>query len=409
MNSKKKILFFHHASHIGGASISGLNVLRALPADRYEIIVYCKSHGGKMADVFKKEGFNVIVAGKSPVSFLHYATDELFALSPRAILNYIRILLDKNKIKEHIDKVNPDIVIVNSMTLFWIGKIAKQAGKETICFFRETYVKGLLGLRTRIIKYYLGKYFDKISFISDYDLKQNKELKCIKKTIYNSLSPENYQVFDKDQEKQRLGLRNSDFNILYVGGLFKYKGAGIAIKALNELHRDDVKLVFVGCEWNGKKKELYACSNLKERIRYVLNLDYEKKCMDMIIKYNLSRKIKFYPMQAKMAAFYAACDALVFPSTEPHQGRPLFEAGMARIPVIVSDFPNIRENVNENSGFLFANKNTKGLAEIINRLVNNPSIARDKIEVNYVNTTNRHSPQVYKKKIVDLIDCRITL
>lgn len=408
MNTKT-ILFFHHAPHIGGASISGLNVLRALPADRYEIIVYCNSHGGQMADVFTNAGFHVIAAGKSPVSFLHYAGDELFVLSPRAILNYARLLLDRTRIKKVIDKIDPDIVIVNSMTLFWIGKIAKHSGKVTICFFRETYVKGLLGIRTRIIRHYLGKFFDKISFISDYDLQNNKNLQCTKRTIHNVISPENYRVFDKEQEKHRIGLKDGTFNILYVGGMFQLKGADIVIRALHELHRDDVALVFVGYEWNGREKQFPDCNNWIGKLRYLVNRDYEKKCTDMIIKYNLSQKIHFYPLQKQIAPFYAACDALVFPATKPHQARPLFEAGIARIPVIASDFPNIRESVNENCGFLFENKNAKQLAAIIDQLANNPSIGKDKIDANYIQTIKRHTPHVFEKNIVDFIDCDIPL
>ena len=132
-------------------------------------------------------------------------------------------------------------------------------------------------------------------------------------------------------------------------------------------------------------------------------MDYEKKCTDLIIAHKLSNQVKFYPPQENMHSFYQACDCLVFPATRPHQARPIFEAGLSRIPVIVTDFKNIRENINEESGYLFDNKNHKQLAIIMNKLAKKPLSAKNKIETNYKNAKNKNTFNIFNKNIIDLI------
>jgi glycosyltransferase involved in cell wall biosynthesis len=237
--TKQRILFFHHCSTIGGAGISGLNALKAIPQEFFEIIVFSNSEGYGMAELFQNAGFNVIAGGKSPVVFSHFSGGEFFSFSPYFFYNCYQIWKDFRKIKNVIYKLKPDIVIVNSMTLFWIGKIAKKYDIQTICFFRETYAKSLLGLRNRIIKYYLGHYFDKISFISNYDKEINSALPCFKTTIYNSIN-DSVRNFLNDSNKlliqKKLDLQSDDFNILFVGGMSPLKGAHVIIEALKILN-----------------------------------------------------------------------------------------------------------------------------------------------------------------------------
>lgn len=403
MNNKKKILFLHHSSTIGGAGLSGLNVLRAIPKELYEVTVYCNSEETGMAEIYQDAGFDVIYAGKSPIGFSHYSGGETFALSPHVFVNLFRIYRDKKKISSLIEKTQPDIVIVNSMTLFWIGKIAKTYNTETICFFRETYAKDLLGLRNRIIKYGLEKYFDKISFISQYDLNKSKNMNCIKTTIYNMIPDEEYSRINKSLAKKNLGLSDDDFNVLYVGGMSPLKGASIAVKAISKTRNKNIKLVFIGYKYKRKRKEIKDCKGLKNKIKYLFKLDYEAKVIDYIIANGLESRILFFDNQRNTIPFFVSCDALISPSTKPHQARPIFEAGFAKIPVIASDFPNIREVINSESGFLFKNKDADELASLLDSISTSPDQVKNKVEKNYTNTFSRHTSDVFNPAIVKLL------
>jgi len=403
MNAKKKILFIHHSSTIGGAGLSGLNVLRAIPKESYEVTVYCNSEQNGMADIYRDAGFNVIYAGKSPIGISHYSGGEVFVLSPHVLINLLYIYFDKSKISTLIQKIKPDIVIVNSMTLYWIGKIAKAYNAETICFFRETYAKNCFGLRNSIIRNGLNKYFDKISFISKYDLELNKGLNCSMNTIYNMIPSEEFTRHNRTDTKVILGLNDDSFNVLFVGGMSPLKGAIIAIKAISKTENKKIKLVFIGYKWNGRKKTLNDCDGFKKKIKYLLRMDYEAKAIKYILSNNLKNRILFYGIQRNIAPFFIACDALISPSTKPHQARPIFEAGFAKIPVIASDFPNIREVINEDSGFLFKNKNFTQAAAYLDAISTNTVQFKARVDLNYENTIGRHTQTVYNQGIAKLL------
>lgn len=400
---RKKILFFHHSSTLGGAGLSGINVVNSIPKEEYDIIIYCNSQGGPMPMLFKQAGFEVIRAGNSPVVFNHYSGGTTFALSPYAIKNYIEVILDFKRIRNVINQIKPDIVIVNSMTLFWIGKIAKRRMIETICFVRETYVKGVFGIRTKIVKHFLSKFYDKIAFISNYDLVQSDKIKCKKKTIYNAVDDLQFVNLDKHQSKKLLGLKDEDFHILFVGGLSPLKGAIVAIKALIEIPDERIKLVFVGYKWNGRRKGISDCNNYLRKAKLLFGLDYEKNCLDLIIDNIISKRVLFFPSETNMINFYSSCDVLIFPATEPHQGRPLFEAGFAGIPVITTDFPNIKEFINNDNGFLFKNKDASHLANIISYVWKNHQSISPLVEKNYQLVSQRHTLKDFKGQIIDLL------
>ncbi len=59
-------------------------------------------------------------------------------------------------------------------------------------------------------------------------------------------------------------------------------------------------------------------------------MDYESKIINLINKYNLWDKIEFMEGRQDIWAMYDASDVVVFPSTLPHQSRPLYEAGFAK-------------------------------------------------------------------------------
>ena len=60
------------------------------------------------------------------------------------------------------------------------------------------------------------------------------------------------------------------------------------------------------------------------------------------------------------------CDLVVFPSTKAHQAMPIYEAGMAERLMIISDFVNTREFLeNEKNGLTFPPSNSEALAEKI--------------------------------------------
>ena len=400
--AKKKLLFFHHCGTVGGAGISGRGFLNSIPRELYDITVCSVSVPDNMVRVFRESGYRVIEAGQTPVSFTHCVGSEKCALSPYALLNYIKVWRDRKNVERIIREEKPDVVVANSMTLFWIGKLAKQYGAETICFFRETYIHGWFGVRTAMIKSQLSKYFDKIAFISNYELTRSETIKSKKKTIYNVVPKDGYDRYSKEQARQLLGLDEKTFYVLYVGGINQLKGALVLLKAFSRITDRDIKLLFVGGTLEQMKKNA-APTDFKRRLKAVFSKNYSRRCLDCVEENGLQDRIVFFPSQSDIAPFYRAADVLAFPMTAPHQARPLFEAGYAKIPVVITDFENIYELVDSSSGYLFQNKNHEQLAQLLMDIKNNYEDTHSRVERNYENTIARHSPEVYRQQIEDLL------
>lgn len=399
---KKKMLFFHHCGTIGGAGISGLNFLNSVPKDTYEIVVYCTSIPANMAALFRENGYTVLEGRQGPVAFTHCVGSEKSAVSPKAFLNYYRVWKNRKAIDAVIREQKPDLVVVNSMTLFWIGKIAKKYHIKTLCFFRETYIKGLLGVRTGYIKRCLSNYFDAVSFISNYEMERSERIQSLKRTIYNMVRPDGYDAYTKDEARKRLGLDGDSFYVLFVGGVNRLKGTLVLLRAMEYIRDDRIKLLFVGSSLETMRANAKNAKGLK-KLKRVFSKDYNTLCLEEIEKGNLKERIAFFGSQKDIAPFYKAADVLAFPMTRPHQARPLFEAGYAKIPVIITDFENIRELVDETSGYLFKNGNSEELAALIQKIKDNYEETKPITQRNYENTYRRHSPAVYSQQIQALL------
>lgn len=399
---KQKLLFFHHASKIGGAGVSAVNVLDAIDKSLFDVTVFTCSVNEQMVNYFLSRGYKVIPGGLSPVSFCHCVGSELFIFSPQFIKNILSIFFDKKRIKTLLKNVNPDIVIVNSMTLFWIGRIAKKQKIRTICFVRETFIKGLVGIRTFCIKKHLRLYFDRVVFISQYDLNKCNIPINKKVLIYNMLTEENSFPYNKIEAQKLLHLPSDPFYLLYLGGMSSLKGVHVVLKSLPLLRDCNIKLVFVGYKWNGRMKKITESKSTIQKLRILLNLDFEKSCIKFILMNNLLRNIYFFDYSLDTNVFYQACDAIVIPFTKPHQARPLFEAGFAQIPAIITDFENLKEFTEDDTCFLFKNNDFRSLASIINDISDNPELTLCKIESNYQKCKTRHNLIDYKEKIKQL-------
>lgn len=402
----KHILVINHASTYGGAGISLEQVVDAIDKKKNDVTIYCNSDINVMADIFVAKGYKVVRALKSPITFSHYSGASYFIFSPVVLINMYRIFKDREKINALIAKINPDIVVVNSMTLFWVGDIIKKHDKKAICFDRESFTKGLFGIRTRIIKHCLNKYFDKIAFISKYDSDEIRGEEAKKVVIYDKVDVEKYSNLDtKRILREKLGLKDDLFYVLYLGGASKLKGAELILKAMSYINDDHIKLVFMQHEGFSKVKRFANCQGIKNKINFVLGRDYEYQLSKIFFKYNLNNKVIFRPSATNIQNYFGACDVVVFPSTQAHQARPIYEAGAAKIPIIITDFQNTKEFVKNNyTGFEFKNNDILDLVSKIMNLYEKNIVIEPIITRNFTNTIENHNIIDLKQEINKLFD-----
>ncbi|MEA4894587.1 MAG: glycosyltransferase family 4 protein [Oscillospiraceae bacterium] len=403
----EKLLLFNMSSTIGGAGISFLQFLENIDRTEYELVVYNNANHPDIADIIESMGIRVIRALDSPVVFSHFSGADGFALSPIKLLNYLRILRDRSKISRVLDEEKPDVVIVNSMTLFWIGQLAHRRGIRAICLHREVYPNGLFGLRTRLIKYCLDRWFSDIAFISRHEQIETAASHARTCVIFDKVDLDKYQRLDRITVREELGLPSNAYLVLYIGGVVKLKGAHTIVDAMNYIDNSDIKLVFLQCSEQLKKKTLKDYMSLRAIVKLLLGLDYDAKVGRYYAKCHNKQSIIFRPGTAAIQDYFAACNVIVFPSFAPHQARPVYEAGAARIPVIISDFPHTAEFVTDGvMGFTFKPKDAKALMERIIYVYENQGTdkLRQVLENNYTNTVRYHNTATLREEIKSLLN-----
>jgi len=172
------------------------------------------------------------------------------------------------------------------------------------------------------------------------------------------------QLFSPLNEGSKLrakyGFNDSDRVMLFVGSLAKshrFKGIDYLIKAIFVARNNNgnIKLVIVG---GGD-----LISELKQLARK-LELEH-----DVIFTGSI--------LHEQLPPYYAMCDAFVLPSTSGPECYSLvvLEAMASGRPVIVSDLPGVRDNVNnERTGLKVPPRNPRALAEAILRLAKDDNL-----------------------------------
>lgn len=394
----KKIVVFHHFGGIGGAGLSLMDILASIDRNLYEVTVVCPNNPLGMVELMKGEGIKVVETDHTPINFAHYNGGIKYIFSPRTVTNLLRLLRDIPSVKRLINDLEPEMVIVNSMTLFWIGKVAQRRKCKTVCFHRETYVSGCLGLRTALIKHYLSKYFNKVVFISNYDLKESESVRTQKEIIYDKVHRYKYENLDRHTCREQLNLSNDTRYILYLGGFSRLKGAQTIIEAMQYVKTPNTKLIFVG--------KIPSDSNSPaNKIRRRIGYDTYHEVMTIIKAHNLSDRIVFYPETSRPELFYGAADVIVFPSTQGHQARPIYEAGFARIPIVISDFPQTREFSEHRFNTLtFTPKDAMDLSRKIDECFTDKNLKELLIENNFKLAVDKHDYESMKREINEVLE-----
>lgn len=387
----EKILLIHHCGTIGGAGISLLHIIRAIDKTKYNVTVLCPEHPNEMIKLLEKEDCEVIGSKTSPKIFAHYNGGITHAISFKALKNGFEVLRDKAHIQQYIKEIDPDIVAVNSMTLFWVGKIAKKMGKKTVCFHRETYQKGLFGLRTNFIKYGLSEWFDKIAFISWNDFYETGTTKADKKVIYDRVDISSFSKYDKQEARKILGLDPNVKYILYLGGMSALKGADVIMDAMKYIKDEHIKLIFINDDNDVKKPSFNQCDTIKEKAKYLLKRGVKMRTLGIYFENALQDNVIFAKRTSNPELYYKACDLVVFPSTKPHQARPIYEAGITKIPIIITNFKETEEFAQDGvTAITFKNKDSYDLAQKINMIFEGNIDIEQIVQNNYERTVKNH-------------------
>lgn len=385
----KKILILHHSGLIGGAGISLLNMWEDL-SNEYEISVYMPYVENGLFDMAKNKGLIPNTYNFNTGSLSYYNGGN----SPYSLKLWIKFLLTffaEKRISTIIQNENPDLVIINSKTGAWISRILKKLKVKSICYVRETIPQNRVKFVDKLMKRYLEQ-FSAVAFISDYDCETEKLENTMTFTVPNYINSKTFfNNLTKEQACNILGLDFSKFNVLYVGGISYLKGYDVAIRAMGVIGTEDISLVVAG-NINSGVEGLNTFKKTIDMLTHKSTYKYYNYCEKLFKSLDISDKVFHIGMQKDISIAYSACDLLIFPMQVAHQARPAFEIGAQKKPVIISDFPNIREYVQDNiNGLIFKSGDYKSLAENIIKLRNDDNLRNELGNNNYEYVMKKHT------------------
>lgn len=364
----KKVLIFNHVGILGGSSVSLMQIIESIDTNKYELQIATVCKPNNISKELTNKGYNVINLSSEVLSYYYFNGGSPPFLSPASLKNIYNIFKARREVREILSKNKYDIVIVNSMTMFYIGKIAKKFGLKTVCFMRETFPNKIFSIRKSMIIKSMIKNFDAIAFISKFDQKDFSKYKGKAYTIYDKVDVDRFL----NQFSSPLELADSPKTkkILYLGGLSKLKGAHVALELIKELG-NNYQLIFIGTDfvldYFGSEKET--------------KLKYRDYCAKFVLKNNLRDKILFLPPNKYVERYYFVADFVIFPATLPHQSRPIYESNFASKRILIPSYENLLE-FNYSNVVFYKKGNLKDLIDMItSNFMYEKEISIDKIAI----------------------------
>lgn len=387
----ERVVYVHHGQTPGGAPTSLRTLLEGLgeAAPTVGRLVACV-FPPMMPFFAEVDGASVeqsppaaVLLGKKLIGW-----NPLFARSS-ARESLRQLLTARQMIRDEaawLEARSPDIVHLNSATLWTTALAAKRAGLPLVWHVRETLYGGRFSLRKRLYGRFIRRTADAVIAISPTDAAGlGPDPDGVVNVVYNAIdlarfAPERH---DREEARTRLGLPRDGFLALSLGGISHRKGAWQLVKALNLLPQH----VHVAIAGPGKP----AAGSRNRRLRRLA-----WRIEDALVAFGLKpTQTQHYAARVgaeirsgearlhcpgyvdDVASWIAAADVLVFGGTIPHFARPVYEAWAMAKPVIAFDNPAMRREIEDGvDGFLVPRERPDMLAEAITRLAENPPLCR---------------------------------
>ncbi|WP_303223393.1 glycosyltransferase [Intestinibacter bartlettii] len=395
----KKVLFMLINMNVGGTEKSLLNILEALPKDKYEItVLLLEEYGGYLNEIPQhvkvkylenyceiKEALNKppIEVGKNLIRQGHVIKGFNTILSHilSKILNnrsiYFKYILKNYKTKEQYHTAIAFAGPMDFISYYIINKVKAYNKVQWIHFDIDS-----IGINTKFCKNIYEK-FDYIFAVSEEA--KNKLINLIPilkdKTgvLQNIISPNTIhnladkgETFPDDFE----GIR-----ILTVGRVSHEKGQYMTIPVLARLKKDGYNV-----RWYciGEGNDL-------------------KNCKHIVKKYNLEKDYIFLGVNKNPYTMMKDCDIYVQPSIHEGFCITLSEARCFTSPIVTTNFVNADKHVKDGYTGLIADINEESIYKNIKKILDDSEL-KNKIENNLFNNNPDTRGEI--KKLENIIDKR---
>jgi glycosyltransferase involved in cell wall biosynthesis len=396
----KKLLFVQHAG-AGGALVSLAQILRNLDHNRFSSTVLLLRSDSQAVKLLQSCSAEVVVNDRlaqlrhvvggwnslrNPISLYHW------------LLNVMRLPMSLVGFRRVLENMQPDLVYLNSLTLFHYAYIARSLDIPVVLHVREVALNGIFGLRKRLHRRVIEKCVTHTIFIGEFE-RERLWITRSGEVISDYVDLRLWQASDQDSNKKLTNAAQPV--ILFAGGLNKIKGLSVLLQALAILKpgHPNFKCVILAFSPSSKR-----WSGLK-RVLGGLGLVPRKRTTNFVKRTGLDQHCIFKSFVIDPVQEYTQADLLVFPSTAPHFPRPVIEAGAMGLPVVVSDLAGPRDLVaHGQNGLLVPPNDPEALAEALLKLLSNPQLRQEMGATGRRIVAERYNRAINEVRIFDIIE-----
>lgn len=358
---------------------------------------YSKKDGFRLTifSVYHKEA--VEAAKKYPeVRFVWTHTNTFWNLSKHAVFMTVRALTGKtirvlqrhyNDIAPVIQKEKFDLLIVEGGDEQAVIDIAKGYRREQLVFHahiqfipKEEVVKGF-GHMIGVSEFVVREYEKACRIpVNTHVLRNAIDVNKFNKKVSEA---------EREKLRKKLGLRQDDFVILFVGRLIQLKGILELMQAVLSIPDKHVKLLVVGSANFGK----WAFSSYEKRIKKI-----SEQNRDRII-------FTGYVDNAEIYKYASVADVQCVPTlVEEAAGLVVLEAMAEGLPLIVTKSGGVVEYIDETVALIIEKDNIiEKLKRAIVYMKEHPEVRRRMIE-NARIYSNKYDEASYYRNFVELIN-----
>ncbi len=358
---RTKILFIHHGTGIGGASLSLLYLASGLDKELFDVSVLFMQ-ASEAVDLFKQSNLNVV----GPINRSDFSHTKIWWYRWYHVHHLLRaikdsLLLYAFEAERWLKKLQPDIIHLNTSSLFAWAKVAKKLNIPVIWHIREPLAPGYLGIRRSAIKWLIKNWATKIIPIC---IDNARPWKDNPKTqiVYNAVPEDKFSSVKPILPKKP--------KILFLGGISQEKGTLLLLKSFKLLLKQCPKAeLLIAGSWRPKYGIWKTKVPITKWHHYCHKIDTELK--------TLKDKVKILGIRYDIPELIASCSLLVFPATQGHFARPIIEAGFMGKPAVATNLPPLQELIlDKQTGLLALPDNPEDLALKMLKIINDNKLAK---------------------------------
>ncbi|MEO0013945.1 MAG: hypothetical protein RLZZ535_2334 [Cyanobacteriota bacterium] len=363
-----RILFVDHTAVMGGAELSLLDLATAY-ADTSKVLLF---QDGILRERLEQVGVEVKVAPVSKTMLNLRTSGGLSSLVTIPELWQIAGYLAQ-------EAQDYDLILANSQKAFITAAISSLRGSPAVLWYLHDILTAKhFSQVNRLVAIFLANRFAARVLVNSQATGQafvaaGGKTK-LTHVVYNGFEPQKFdRVNFEDVQKIRDQLRIGDAPLVGLFSRLSYwKGQHVLLEAIKHLSK--VQVILVGTALFGEQE--YVC---------------ELKALAEIPE--LEGRVHWLGFRDDIPTLMKACDIIVHTSTEPEPfGRVIVEGQLARKPVVASAAGGALELIKDGvTGYLFPPGDAIALRQLMQKLIEDPSLAKTLGQQGYVDAQQNFS------------------